>query len=147
MESKIISVRENPLLDRSKVKVELEHEDEPTPSEEDVKNRLAAEKDLDVEEIELDSIYTGYGSNKSEATLKVHQDFEYDEDLEEAPETSEGETETEVTEEYEELVSGTITEAKEALQEMEDPNYDAALEAEKENKNRTTLIDWLESRE
>lgn len=82
METEITSVKENPLLDRREVKVELKHEGESTPSEEDVKNRVAAENDIDTEKIEIDSIYTGYGSHKSEATLKVHEDFEYDEELE-----------------------------------------------------------------
>lgn len=144
MESKITSVRENPLLERREVELELNHESEATPSEEDVKSRFAAEQNLDEEEIEVESIHTGFGKNTSVSTLKVYQEFEYDEDLaEEAIEESE-EQETEVSEEYDDMVQGTITEVKEALEEMDEPDYEAALEAEKANKNRTTLIDWLE---
>ena len=144
MEAEIISVRENPLLERRKVKVKLEHEGEETPSEEDVISRVAAENDLETEEMEVLSIYTGYGSNISEATLNIFQEFEYSEDLEKDPAEEQGE-EVEVTAEYEEIVSGTITDAKNALNEMDDPDYEAALQAEKDNKNRATLIDWLES--
>ncbi len=144
METEIVSVRENPLLERRKVKVKLTHKGEPTPSEEDVADRIAAEQDLQPDEIEVLTIYTGYGSETSEATLKIYQEFEYDEELETDPAEEQGE-EVEVTAEYEEIVSGTITDAKDALKEMESPDYQAAIKAEKDNKNRTTLIDWLES--
>jgi ribosomal protein S24E len=142
MEAKITAVKENPLLDRREAEVSIDHEGEATPSEEDVKSRIAAENGLNEEEIQVGSIYTGFGRNSSKAYLKIFQEFEYDEDLQE--ETIEEEP-VEVTQDYEEAVSGTITEAKDALGDMEDVNWDAAIEAEKENKNRTTLIDWLES--
>lgn len=46
---------------------------------------------------------------------------------------------------YEELVEGTVDEVKE---EVDDRDLDVGkvLEAEKENKDRVTLIDWLEER-
>lgn len=142
MEAQITAVKENPLLDRREAEVQLNHEGEGTPSTEDVKSRVAAENGLDEEEVEVDSIYTGFGRNTSKAYLKIFQEFEYDEEIQE--DTIEEEP-AEVTPEYEEAVSGTITEAKETLQDMEDVDWDAAIEAEKENKNRTTLIDWLEN--
>ena len=142
MKAKITAVKENPLLDRREAEVSINHEGEATPSEEDVKSRIAAENGLNEEEIDAGSIYTGFGKNSSKAYLKIFQEFEYDEDLQE--ETIEEEP-VEVTQDYEDAVSGTITDAKDALGDMEDVNWDAAIEAEKENKNRTTLIDWLES--
>ncbi|MFQ3275409.1 MAG: small subunit ribosomal protein S24e [Candidatus Nanohaloarchaea archaeon] len=149
MDATLTSVRENPLLGRREVEVEVNHEGEPTPSKEDIKSRVAAENDLDAEKIEVESVYTGYGENTSRGTLKVYEEFEYDEELEEKPEeeqTVEPEKETtEVTEEYEEIVSGTITEAKDALGDMDEPDFEAALEAEKDNKDRKTLKDWLEN--
>ena len=141
MEAQITTVKENPLLDRREVKVNLTHEGEETPSREDVKNRVAAENGLDEENIQVDTIYTGFGKNNSEATLKVFQDFEYDEELEEDT----IEEEIEIPQEYEEAVTGTITEAKETFQEMENTDWKAAVEAEKDNKNRTTLVEWLQS--
>ncbi|WEL23757.1 hypothetical protein [Candidatus Nanohalovita haloferacivicina] len=141
MEANITSVKENPLLDRREVEVSLNHEGEATPSEEDVKSRIAAENGIETENIEVESIYTGFGKQSSKATLKVMQDFEYDEDLEEEA----LEEEVEVTEDYRDAVAGTITDAKDTLQDMEDVDWDAAIEAEKDNKNRTTLIDWLEN--
>jgi len=144
MEATLTSVKENPLLERREVTVEINHEEDATPSKEDVKKRIAAENDLDVEKIQIESIYTGYGSQKSEATLKVYDEFEYDESLETEPVEEQGQ-ELEVSEEYEEAVSGTITDAKDAFGEMASVDWDAAIEAEKQDKNRTTLIDWLES--
>lgn len=149
MEAEITSVKENPLLDRKELEVEVTHDGEATPSNEDVKNRIAAENDIDTEEIEIEAIYTGYGSKESRAFLKVFQEFEYSEELEEdeiqdTMEEEESEAVAQVTEEYEEIVSGTITDAKDELGEMEEPDYEAALEAEKDNKDRKTLKEWLE---
>jgi small subunit ribosomal protein S24e len=149
MDTTITSVRENPLLGRREVEVEVDHDGETTPSKEDVKNRIAAENDIDTEKVEVEHIYTGYGKNTSRGILKVHEEFEYDEELEGNPEeyqvAEQEEETTEVTEEYEEPVSGTITEAKDALGDMEEPDYEAALQAEKENKDRKTLKDWLKN--
>ncbi|QGA80662.1 hypothetical protein [Candidatus Nanohalobium constans] len=141
MEVQLTSVKENPLLDRREAEVKVNHEGEETPSKEDVKNRVAAENNLNEEEINVDSIYTGYGKNNSTATLKIFQEFEYDEELQE--ETIE--EEVEVTQDLADAVAGTITEAKETLQAMEEVDWKAAIEAEKQDKNRTTLIDWLEN--
>jgi len=143
MEAQITSVKENPLLDRREVEVEVKHEQEATPSKDDVADRVAAENGLNTDEIDVDHVYTGYGKQVSKALLKVYQEFEYDEELQE--DTIEEDEEVNVTQEYEEIVSGTITEAKSQLDEMEEPDYRAALEAEKDNKNRTTLTDWLEN--
>jgi len=143
MEVQIESVRNNPLLDRRQVTLAVDHEEEATPSREDIKSRFAAEKTLNEEAIEVGTIKTGYGSNSSITELKVYEEFEYSEELEEEADTT-SET-VEVTEEYEEIVAGTITDAKEDVEDLESPDYDALIQAEQENKNRTTLIDWLES--
>jgi len=60
----------------------------------------------------------------------------------ETEETEEGDSETE----YDEIVSGTISDAKDELQSMDKPDYEAALQAEKSNKDRKTMIEWLESK-
>ena len=84
---------------------------------------------------------------------ETEEETEEQEEAEEPEEeqTAEAEEETEEAEEeasedYDEIVAGTISEAKEALNELEDPDFEAALEAEKDNKNRTTFIDWLEGK-
>ena len=47
---------------------------------------------------------------------------------------------------YSEIVSGNVSEVKEEIEEMEDPDLDALLEAEEEGKDRKTLKDWIEAR-
>lgn len=148
MEAEISSVKENPLLERREVEVTIDHEGEATPSEEDVISRIAAENNLEKENIQVDGIYTGFGSQTSKATLKVFEEFEYDEDLEEETIQEDEETGTESTAsdvEYEEIVSGTITDAKDQIQDMENPDYEKALEAEEANKDRKTFKEWLEA--
>jgi len=143
MEIQIQSVRENPLMDRKQVTLEVGHEEQPTPSRKDIRDRFAAEKTLDQESIEVGTIKTGYGSNSSTTELKVYGQFDYEEQLERQGNSEDTGVETK----HKEAVSGTITEAKEEIGEMENPDYHVLIEAEKENKNRTTLIDWLESQE
>lgn len=156
MEAKIDSIRLNPLLDRNEIEVDVEHEGEPTPSKEDVKSRIAAEEDIDPEEIEVVNVISAFGRQRSKAYLKVFEKMdpeEYEDELEEsapAPEEKEDDADEDTGPAeptgYEDIVSGTINEAKDKLNDMDEPDYEAALEAEKSNKNRTTLIDWLESR-
>ena len=143
MELEITTVKENPLMDRREVKATLKHQNEPTPGKEDVLSRITADKGLDKENVEVNHVYTNYGKNSSLALIQVYEEFEYDEELEE--ETVETVEEDKVdTSEYEDVVGGTITDAKTQLEEMEDADFEAALQAEKDGKNRTTLVDWLE---
>jgi len=62
----------------------------------------------------------------------------------EEQEEEEVDEETEV--DYEGIVSGTVSDAKEQLQELDDPDYEAALEAEENGKDRKTLKEWIKSR-
>ncbi len=45
---------------------------------------------------------------------------------------------------YSQVVEGTVDEAKDAVRQMEDPNYDALIAAEQRDKGRKTLLQWLE---
>jgi|GEM_PF-1370280 len=45
---------------------------------------------------------------------------------------------------YSEILDGTVEEAKEAISNMNNPSYDALVAAERRDKNRKTLIQWLE---
>lgn len=149
MEVEITTVKENPLMDRREVEAKVNHENEATPSTEDVQSRLAADRGLDKDNVEVKHVYTGYGRQTSKAIIQVTEEFEYDEELEEetidVDQTEETEDSSDDSSEYAEIVSGTITDAKDALNEMDEPDFEAALEAEKADKNRTTLIDWLEN--
>jgi small subunit ribosomal protein S24e len=155
MQVEINTIRNNPLLDRAEAEVSVNHEDEATPSKEDVKDRVAAENNFDSEEIVVKGVYTGFGTQHSKAVLKLTGDIDleqYEDKLEEGiPEDQEDTTaeieEAEETDKYQEIVSGTISDAKDQLNDMENPDYEAALEAEKAGKNRTTLVDWLEAQQ
>ncbi len=46
---------------------------------------------------------------------------------------------------YEEILSGTVQEAKDAIGELDDPDYSELLSLEEEGKDRKTLKEWLES--
>lgn len=48
--------------------------------------------------------------------------------------------------EHEEVLQGTVDEVKESIQNLDDPDYEGLVEAEKEDKNRKTLVSWLEAR-
>lgn len=47
---------------------------------------------------------------------------------------------------YSEVLEGTVDEAKQDISDMEDPSYDALIAAERRDKNRKTLLEWLERR-
>ena len=44
------------------------------------------------------------------------------------------------------VLDGTVSEAKEAVSDMENPDYEQLLELEKDGKNRKTLVEWLEGK-
>jgi hypothetical protein len=47
---------------------------------------------------------------------------------------------------YSEIVEKTVKEAKDAIRELENPDYEALLEAEAQGENRKTLRTWIEDR-
>jgi len=66
---------------------------------------------------------------------------------EEAETDSEQSNESEGDEaEYDEIVSGTIGDAKDMIEDLENPDFEALIEAEEDNKNRKTFLDWLEGK-
>jgi len=148
MDTQIIKVKENNLLDRKDLTVEIQHTGEATPAKEDVKGRIAAENNIDEEEIDVKNVLTGFGQQKSKAFLQVYEDFEYDEALEEDTEEAmeDSKEEVKVSKEITELVSGTITDVKSELEDADSEELQQALEAEKQNKNRTTLTKWINNK-
>lgn len=162
MNLQISSVRNNPVMERREVELEIDHAGEPTPERERVKERFAAEHGVEEDEIDVESVRTPFGSRMSVAKLKVHDQFEYREDLVEDKTTEQTQPEEQEMEDqsedsgdeegssdevdYDDLVSGTISEAKDGLESLDDPDYGAALEAEQSNKDRVTFVEWLEGR-
>jgi len=97
--------------------------------------------DIDEEELE-------------EIEEEIEQEIDEEEIVEEAEDeetTEEASSEDESSEEdveldYSDVVSGTIGDTKEAIEEMDSPDFDALISAEKEGKDRKTLIEFLESK-
>ena len=97
------------------------------------------------------------GGQEAEEDLEELEEVEETEEaVEEETETEESESEEESTQDeteetdstsadYEEIVSGTISDAKEALEEMDNPDYDTALAAEEDNKDRKTFKEYLKN--
>lgn len=73
----------------------------------------------------------------------VEEAVEEQEEEEETEETGEKESEEEPGD-YGDLVDENIGDVKDSLSEMDEPDYEAVLEAEKRNKDRKTLVEWLE---
>lgn len=113
-------------IGRDEVRDVFENEDRPEPSEEDTKGSEDSDDSEEVEE-------------------EVEDESETEEQETESEEESEEETASEDVE-CEEIVDGTIGDAKDEIGELENPDYEALLEAEQANKNRTTFIDWLENK-
>lgn len=97
---------------------------------------------LEVEVVDTDSglraVLPGEEAESKPSETEETEDEEEDD--------SEKETEQESGEDYSEIVSGTVSDAKDELQELEDPDWESALEAEKEGKDRKTLKEFIESK-
>lgn len=98
---------------------------------------------MDEEDLEDDLEET---EEKVEEIEDEVEDEEVKEELEEVQEEIEDAEAEPETSDYEKIVSGTISDAKEKIESLDDPDYGAILQAEQADKNRTTFIDWLESR-
>ena len=59
-------------------------------------------------------------------------------------ETQESE-ETDESEDYSSVVDGTVDEVKDRVNELEEPDYEALIEAEESGKDRKTVKEWFES--
>lgn len=92
--------------------------------------------------LEVEVVETSDGLRAVLPGAEVEEPEEGEED--ETEESEDGETEDV---DYEEIVSGTVSEAKEELQELDSLDWEAALEAEEENKDRKTLKEWIENQQ
>jgi small subunit ribosomal protein S3 len=106
---------------------------------------------VDLEDISLGDVRDAFEAMEeepeTEETTEEVDESKADEELpEENTEESEESETTDSDADYESIVSGTISDAKEDLEDLSNPDWEAALEAEENDKNRTTFIDWLETR-
>jgi large subunit ribosomal protein L24 len=72
-----------------------------------------------------------------EEPAEEDKESEEEEEVEEAEDSRAGD--------YEDIVSGTISDAKEQISELGSPDFDELIEAEKANKDRKTMIKYLEN--
>lgn len=127
----------NGLLNREEMELEVNHAGEPTPSESDVRKKLAADQDLDPLTIEVDHIYSKTGRGFSTAHVKVFDEpvREETEDEEEAAEEASDSDERQVavdtdTEAAESEESEEADEEQEAADETEDDDEAEAEEGD-----------------
>ncbi|PSH01449.1 MAG: 50S ribosomal protein L10 [Nanohaloarchaea archaeon QH_8_44_6] len=110
---------------------------------------------------EVDSHVDLESVDLEEETEEEEEDMEADEEetdkedgeaeAEDETESEEKETEEESQEDsevdYSEIVDQSISDAKEEIGELQEPDFDAIIEAEEDNKERKTFLEWLENQE
>ncbi|MDY6769157.1 MAG: 50S ribosomal protein L24 [Candidatus Nanohaloarchaea archaeon] len=105
---------------------------------------------LDLDDPERLADYDVSEEEKEEISVEPAEDEEPDEAAGEEDEDGEDEVDaeeeagTDETADPEDIVAGTVDEVKEAVESGANPA--AVLEAEQANKDRVTLVDWLENR-
>lgn len=143
----------NPFLNRVRVDGVINHSKEATPSEEEVKGFLSKSLKEDEEKIEIDYIYTRKGRNISDFSALINDVESVDvEEVSEKTEKSEekdeeqvgGESEAEEEEDYDDILSGTIGEGKEKINDLDSPDYEKLLQMEKDGKDRKGMKGFLE---
>ncbi|NPA85968.1 MAG: 30S ribosomal protein S24e [bacterium] len=72
----ILEEKDNPLLHRKELVVEIDHTQEPTPSREEVRKRIAAMKGISEELVIVHSIKPMFGVGKSRAFVKIYESLE-----------------------------------------------------------------------
>jgi large subunit ribosomal protein L24 len=104
-------------------------------------------EDMDEEELEEVKEEIEDEIDEDEMADQAVEDEESSEEVEEEAEGHEAEEaeEEETSVDSSDVVSGTISEAKDQISEMESPDFDALIEAEKSNKDRKTMLEYLEN--
>jgi len=148
----------NPLLEREECEGLVDHEGGATPSSESLKGFLSEELDISKEKLEVDKIFTLKGRQKSKFWTrkagiseeageigKEEEGFECDEcgkSFDSKRGLSIHQAQAHKVDRGE-ILSGTISEAKDEIEEMENPDYEKFLEAEKEGKDRKGMKKFL----
>ena len=66
----------SPLLDYKRVTLEVEHNNDKTPSNQDVLNKVSQELNVNPELIKIKHIYSHFGSSKSKVIANVYKNAE-----------------------------------------------------------------------
>ncbi len=139
----------------------VEHDEEVPPKSErmekiiaEAENMTSAEIDRVIEEHEIEDgditkqeirdAFEEGGEPEEEDTEDEGEETEEAESKGQVEDESE--KETGASSDYGDIVSGTISDAKEKLEEMENVDWEEVLEAEKDDKDRKTFKQWIERR-
>ena len=76
MEIKILSKKENPLLNRTEIEFECDYPSEGTPNILEVKHKLVALEDASNDLLVVDSMKPSYGATKAVGLAKVYDSVE-----------------------------------------------------------------------
>ncbi|MFN7106183.1 MAG: 30S ribosomal protein S24e [Pyrobaculum sp.] len=68
------SIRENRLLGRKEVVLELAHPNSPTPTRHAIRELVARQLGVDIDKVVVRKIETGYGVERTKAEIHVYQD-------------------------------------------------------------------------
>jgi large subunit ribosomal protein L10 len=107
-------------------------------------NAEGVDSQVDLDSVELEE----ETEDETEEEEEEPEDEETEEESEEQAEEQESQDEEDSGEseevDYEEIVDQSIDDAKDSISELEEPDFDALIKAEEDNKDRKTFIDWLE---
>ncbi|MBU5682711.1 MAG: 30S ribosomal protein S24e [Candidatus Aenigmatarchaeota archaeon] len=73
MEIKIIQEKNNPLLKRKELLLEIDHSNKATPSREELANEISKMFNVEKEKIVIDYILSIRGCSKSKAKVKIYE--------------------------------------------------------------------------
>jgi len=73
MEIKIIQEKNNPLLKRKELLLEIDHNNKATPSREELANEISKMFNVEKEKIVIDYILSIRGYSKSKAKIKIYE--------------------------------------------------------------------------
>lgn len=101
---------------------------------------------VDLEETEKEETEEPEDTETEEEEAEESQEETEEESEDEEEEESEEQTENESEEvDYEEVVDQSIDDAKDSINDLDDPDFDALIKAEEDNKDRKTFLEWLEN--
>lgn len=83
MEIEILEEDENPMLHRTDLRVEIQHEDA-TPERLSVRDSVAAMLNKDADEVVVRKLNTQFGMRKTVGEIRVYEDQKYAQEIEQA---------------------------------------------------------------
>jgi large subunit ribosomal protein L10 len=105
-------------------------------------NAEGVDSQVDLDSVELEE--ETEDEEDGEGSEEPEDEETEQEEEKEAEEEQESEEDESEDVDYNEIVDQSIDDAKDSISELEDPDFDALIKAEEDNKDRKTFVDWLE---